>query len=136
MNGNIETAFTGRVGTEPERRISQAGKPWLRFNVAVGQDDAVQWVQVAVFGQQAEELSARLHKGDRIYVEGTLRLNTWADHEGRERSGLSVAAWKAEKLGAIGRNKPRRRDTPTLPAVDERAKHATQQPLDEALIPF
>jgi len=48
MNGTIETAFIGRVGTEPERRTSQAGKPWLRFSAAVGSDDAVQWVQVAV----------------------------------------------------------------------------------------
>ncbi|MDH4981239.1 single-stranded DNA-binding protein [Hyphomicrobium sp. D-2] len=136
MNGTIETAFSGRVGTDPERRTSQAGKPWLRFSVAVGSDDAVQWVQVAVFGQQAEDLSTRLHKGDRVYVEGTLRLNTWTDHDGRERSGLSVAAWKGERLGAIGRNKPRRQDKPSLPATDERAMQRTQQPLDEALIPF
>lgn len=29
MNGNIETAFIGRVGTDPEQRTSQAGNPRL-----------------------------------------------------------------------------------------------------------
>jgi single-strand DNA-binding protein len=107
MNGTIESAFIGRVGAEPELRTSGAGKPWARFTVAVGNDDDTQWVQVAVFGETAEHLASSLHKGDRVYVEGRLKLNRW-EKDGAERSGLSVAAWKAEKLGAIGRNKPAR----------------------------
>ena len=60
-----------------------------------------------MFGQAAEDLAANLRKGDRCYVEGRLKLERWRK-DGEERVGLSVAAWKAEKLGAIGRNKPRR----------------------------
>ncbi|CAN1721176.1 single-strand DNA-binding protein [Hyphomicrobium sp. 1Nfss2.1] len=135
MNG-IEAAFTGRVGTEPEKRTSQAGKPWLRFNVAAGQDEATQWVQVACFGSAAEELSDRLGKGDRVYVEGTIKLNIWTDREGKERSGLSVAAWKCERLGNIGRSKlPPRRDKPSS-SVSDVAKRNSQRPLDDDLIRF
>jgi single-strand DNA-binding protein len=107
MHGSIESAFIGRVGTEPELRNSQAGKPWCGFSVAVGTDDATQWVQVAVFGETAERIAASLHKGDRVYVEGSIKLNRW-QKDGEQKSGLSVAAWKAEKLGQIGRNKPPR----------------------------
>ena len=34
-----------------------------------------------------------------------LRRTAWTDKEGQQRTGLSVAAWRAEKLGQIGRNK-------------------------------
>jgi single-stranded DNA-binding protein len=61
---------------------------------------------VAVFGEAAERLCAALEKGNKVYVEGTLRLSEWTGKGGEKRTGLSVAAWKAEKLGAIGRNKP------------------------------
>ena len=52
------------------------------------------------------ELAGSLHKSDRAYVEGRLKLNTWADKDGRERSGLQVAATLVQPLGQIGRRKP------------------------------
>jgi len=61
---------------------------------------------VAVFAEAPERLCVALRKGDKVYVEGTLRLSEWTGKGGEKRLGLSVAAWKAEKLGAIGRNKP------------------------------
>jgi single stranded DNA-binding protein len=105
MNG-IESAFVGRVATEPELRTSSAGKPWAAFNVGVGAGDNIQWARVAVFGEAAECVAGSLEKGDRVYVEGRLQLNEWTAKDGEKRAGLSVAAWKCEKLGQIGRNKP------------------------------
>jgi single-stranded DNA-binding protein len=70
----------------------------------VGQDDSVQWVQV--FGDRARELALSLQKGDPVYVEGNIRLNEWTTQAGEKRSGLSFAAWRSEKLGNIGCNKP------------------------------
>lgn len=112
MNGNIEAAFTGRLGQEPEQRTSQSGKPWLRLNVAVGADDSLQWVSTAVFGEGAQELAGRLHKGDRVYVEGRLTLRTW-EKDGQTHAGLNVAAWRVERLGEIGKNKPPKPKAPS-----------------------
>lgn len=106
MIDSIEAAFFGRVGTDPELKTSSAGKPWAAFNVAVGQDDDTQWVRVAVFGAVAQDLVGTLKKSDRVYVEGNLTLRTW-EKDGVTRAGLNVAAWKCERLGQIGRNKPR-----------------------------
>jgi single-stranded DNA-binding protein len=86
---------------------SKAGKPWLSFTVAVGEGDDVQWVSVAVFGSRAEELASTLKKGDRIYAEGRLRLNSWQAKDGSQQFGLNVAAWRAEVLGQIGAKRPR-----------------------------
>ena len=106
MTDCIETAFSGRIGQDPQLRQSKSGKAWLSFSLAVGSGDEAQWVSVAVFGDRAIELSGSLHKGDRAYVEGRLKLNTWADKDGRERSGLQVAATLVQPLGQIGRRKP------------------------------
>ena len=35
----------------------------------------------------------------------TLKLDTWQDREGKERTGLKVTAWRVETLGQIGRRK-------------------------------
>src|SRR5262249_8593981 len=68
-------------------------------------DGDTQWVRVAAFGETAERLIGRIVKGDKVYVEGDLRLNYWTDREGKPRSGHSVVARKVEKLGKIGRNR-------------------------------
>ena len=70
-------------------------------------DDDIQWVSVAVFGKAAET-AANLKKGDRVYVEGSIKLDAWRGNDGIERHGLSVAAFKCERTHNIGRNKPER----------------------------
>jgi single-stranded DNA-binding protein len=112
MRDNIETALIGRLGQEPELRKSAAGRPWTRLSVAVGVGEEAQWVCVSAFGEDAQRLCEAFHKGDKVYVEGTLRLSERTGKGGEKRTGLSVAAWKAEKLGAIGRNNPRRPSAP------------------------
>src|SRR5262245_58099909 len=77
MHGNIECAFIGRLGQDPELRTSAAGKPWARLSASVGRGEEVRWVSVAVFGEVAQRLCAALRKGDKVYVEGTLRFSEW-----------------------------------------------------------
>jgi len=114
---DIEAAFVAHVGSEPELKTSAAGKPWTSVNVAVGDGDDVQWLRLAVFGERAQELAGSLHKGDRIYAEGRLKLDSWIGKDGKERFGLKIAAWKVEVLGQIGHNKPAK---PKLPPEGER----------------
>jgi single-stranded DNA-binding protein len=110
---SIECAFSGFMAADAERRTSQAGKAWTRLRVGVGKDDDVQWVSVAVFGKYVEA-AAELKKADKVYIEGTISLNTWKGGDGVERAGLSVAAWKCEQTHLIGRNKPKRETTSKL----------------------
>jgi single-stranded DNA-binding protein len=101
---SIDCAFYAFVAADAETRTSKAGKPWVRLRVGVGKDDAVQWVQVAVFGKAAEK-AAELKKSDRCYIEGTIKLDSWIGNDGTERHGLGVAAFKCEPTHRIGRNK-------------------------------
>jgi single-stranded DNA-binding protein len=104
---SIDCAFYGFLAADAEPRTSQAGKPWVRLRVGVGKDEAIQWVQVAVFGKAAEK-ATELKKADRCYVEGTIKLDSWRGNDGAERHGLSVAAFKCEPTHQIGRQRKRK----------------------------
>jgi single-stranded DNA-binding protein len=127
----IDCAFYGFLAADADSRTSQAGRPWVRLRVGVGKDEEVQWLGVAVFGK-AVEAAAELRKGDRIYVEGTIKLDSWRGNDGAERHGLSVASFKVERTHNIGRNRPKReRDD----SRDDSPQHADEPPLHES-IPF
>lgn len=108
---SIDCAFFGFLAADAEARTSQAGKQWVRLRVGVGKDDAVVWVGVAVFGK-AVEVAAELKKQDRVYVEGSIKLDTWRGNDGAERHGLAVSSFKIEKTHQIGKNRPRKQEQP------------------------
>ena len=86
------------------RALRRPASPGTRLRIGVGKDAAVQWVQVAVFGKAAET-AGNLKKADRVYIEGSIKLDTWRGNDGTERHGLSVAAFKCEPTHRIGRNR-------------------------------
>jgi single-strand DNA-binding protein len=132
---SIDCALYGFLAADAELRTSQAGKLWTRLRVRVGKDDAIQWVQVAVFGKAAEK-AAELKKADRCYIEGSIKLDTWKGGDGIERHSLSVAAFKCEPTHQIGRNRPKRSNPGDggRPLELERSTTATGDFSDE--IPF
>lgn len=121
----IECAFFGFLARDAEPRTSEGGKFWVRLHVGSGKDESVQWLSVAVFGKAADA-AADLKKQDRVYVEGTIKLNSWRGADGTDRHGLSVAAFKCERTHRIGRNRPMRK--PAKNPVQGRHKFATPKP--------
>jgi len=111
MDG-IKACCFGRLGGEPELRYLPNGTPMLKCSVAVEDNKApenspTEWVRVTLFGERAEELlppggSPRLQKGDQVYAEGRVRLNTWQSN-GEQRSGLELTAWIVQPIGAFRR---------------------------------
>ena len=103
----IDCAFYGFLAADADARTSKAGKPWTRLRVGVGRDDDMQWINVAVFGKAAETAAA-LKKGDKIYVEGSIKLDTWRGNDGVERHTLAVSSFKLERTHNIGRAREKR----------------------------
>lgn len=118
----IDCAFYGILANDAEARTSQAGKPWTRMRVGVGKEEAVQWVAVAAFGKAAS-VAAELKKGEKVYLEGWIKLDTWRGQDGVERHGLSVAAWRIERTHLIGKHKEKR---------TKRAPTSTRRPAEPA----
>jgi single-strand DNA-binding protein len=117
----VECALLGTIARDVEKRTSKSGREYLKFSVRVGDGDTAQFVSVMLFGDDVAELAGKLSKGSRIYVEGSLRLDTWEQQDGTKRSGLNVMSWHT-RLSEIGKNKPKRNDTGT-------AQHGVHAPL-------
>lgn len=104
---SIECALQGTLGRDPMKRTSNAGRDWVNFSVAVGEGDDTQWVEVACFGPNIDD-AACLVKGDRVYVEGNLKLRTWQNNDGSTRTTLNVSARKVQPMGKIGQQRPKK----------------------------
>jgi single-strand DNA-binding protein len=97
----------GNLTRDPEVRYSPNGTPVATLGLAVnnrvkGQDG--QWredpcfVDVVVFGHQAEACGDYLGKSDPALVEGRLQYRTWQNQEGYTRSKHEVIAVRVQFL--------------------------------------
>jgi single-strand DNA-binding protein len=103
---SIEVAFDGRLGSPPQSRTSAAGKAWKSFSLAVKNDVGTEWINVSAFNKVAAELPSDLEKGERLYVEGKLKVSRW-QKGGIERVTLQVVARRILVLDRIGRRRRR-----------------------------
>jgi single-stranded DNA-binding protein len=103
----IEVAFTGRAGKPPETRATAQGAPWKSLSLAVdsGSEGPAEWISVAAFGDVAAELPDDMVPGERVYVEGKLRLSRWQTKGGEQRATLQVNATRVLVLDRIGRRR-------------------------------
>ena len=63
------------------------------------------FVDVTVWGRQAETCAEFLEKGRKVHIEGRLSLDTWEDKEsGQKRSKLKVTADNVQFLSSAGSN--------------------------------
>ena len=114
----IEAAFDGRLGNAPQARTSASGKAWKSLSLAVSRGDNIEWVSIAAFDELAAILPPDLEKGERIYVEGKLKLSRW-QKDGVDRVSLHVAASRIEVLDRIGRRPRRAGRKPVRRSSDE-----------------
>lgn len=90
----------GNLTRDPELRFTANGIPVASFCVAVNQKyktggetkEDVCFVDVAVWGGTAENCAEYLGKGNPVFIEGRLRLNSWEANNGDKRSKLEVVA--------------------------------------------
>jgi single-strand DNA-binding protein len=95
----------GHLTRTPEVRYSSNGTPVAALGLAVNSrikrsDDSWQddpcFVDVVVFGSQAEACATDLHKGDPVLLEGRLQYRTWEDQQGHKRSKHEVLAFGSD----------------------------------------
>ena len=91
----------GNVGTDPEMRYTPNGTPVTSFRVATSRvyttgdgerKQETEWFTVVAWRKQAESCSQFLTKGQRVYVEGSLRTRAWEGKDGQKRTNIEVIA--------------------------------------------
>jgi single-strand DNA-binding protein len=84
----------GNVGSEPEIRTTSGGKRVAKFSVATNrsftdrsgqQQEKTEWHRCTAWERIAEIIEQYVHKGDRIYVEGSIEYSQTEDEGGKPR---------------------------------------------------
>jgi len=106
----------GNLTRDPELRYSGGGtggtaickfglatnRQWRNAQSGEMQEETC-FVDIVVFGRQAETCNEYLSKGRPVFIEGRLSFSTWEDREsGAKRSKLEVVAERVQFLGARG----------------------------------
>ncbi len=111
---NLNRVFLiGNLTRDPELRYTPSGTAVAQFGLATNRRwkdrqsgemrEEVTFVDVEVWGRQAELAGQYLAKGRPVFVEGRLRLDQWEDRNtGQKRSRLKVVGERFEFLGSRG----------------------------------
>ncbi len=97
----------GNLTRDPELRYTPQGTPVATFRLAVNykykqSDDMKQettFIDIVVFGKQAESCSQYLNKGSSALVEGRLQERRW-ESDGQQRSKFEVVAQSVKFLSS------------------------------------
>lgn len=79
-----------------------------KYNQGDEWKDEVCFVDITVWGKQAENCAEYLHKGSRVLIEGRLKLDQWQTDAGEKRSKMGVVANRVQFLDG----KPKNEDIP------------------------
>lgn len=99
----------GHLGADPEIKNLPSGQAVCEISLACNEtwtdkagqkQERVEWVRCVLWGKQAEATAKYMRKGGQLYVEGSLRTDSWDDKEtGQKRYATKVQAQKVVFLG-------------------------------------
>lgn len=109
-NVNI-VILAGNLTADPELRYTPSGMAVAQLRMAVNNRykdsktnewrEEATFVDVDLFGKQAETAKQYLSKGRSVLIEGRLKLDQWEDKQtGAKRSRLKVIGTRMQFLGA------------------------------------
>lgn len=100
----------GNLTRDPDYKQLESGQAVCRLGIASNRQyrnkqsgemvQEVLFVDVDVWGPQAESCNQYLQKGRPVLIEGRLKLDQWQDNEGQNRSKHSIVAERVVFLGS------------------------------------
>lgn len=112
MAGVNKVFLLGNLTRDPELRYTANGFGVASFGLAINrkfkQND--EWkeetcfVDITVWGKQAENCAEYLHKGSSAFVEGRLNFRAWETEQGQKRNKLEVVASNVQFLSRQPKN--------------------------------
>lgn len=100
--------FIGNLTRDPEMRVLPSGTKTAAFGLAVNRrytasdgekKEDVCFIDVVLFGKQADAVGHYLAKGRQVLLEGRLQYRTWDAQDGSKRSKHEVVADRVTFLG-------------------------------------
>jgi len=91
MAGTVnKVILVGRLGKDPELRSIPSGTSVAKFSLATDErftdkagekQERIEWHNIVVWGKLAEICGQYLRKGKLVYIEGSIRTDSWDDKE-------------------------------------------------------
>jgi single-strand DNA-binding protein len=82
MNSICKVILVGRLGKDPEVKTLNGGTTVATLSVAVDAPPP-SWHRVVMFGKVVDNFVAKyVHKGDRVFIDGTLNERTFKGQDG------------------------------------------------------
>ena len=101
----------GRLTRDPELRFTSAGLAVARFSLAVDRNRTnkegqreTDFINIVVFGKQAESCAEYLSKGKLAAVDGRLQIGQYEDKDGQKRTSTDVVADNVRFLSPKGQS--------------------------------
>jgi single-strand DNA-binding protein len=98
--GLNKVMLLGNLGADPELKMTQGGQAVLKLRLATTEtyldknqtrQERTEWHSVTLWGKRGEALSKFLTKGERIFVEGSLRTSSY-EKNGEKRYSTEINA--------------------------------------------
>lgn len=101
----------GNLTRDPELRATPSGTAVCQFGLAVNRiynnsngerQEETTFVDIEAWGRQAETISKYVTKGNPLFVEGRLKLDSWENKEGEKRSKMKVVLENMQLISQRG----------------------------------
>lgn len=98
--GLNKVMLLGNLGADPELKMTQGGQAVLKLRLATTEtyldknqtrQERTEWHSVTLWGKRGEALAKFLTKGERIFVEGSLRTSSY-EKNGEKRYSTEINA--------------------------------------------
>jgi len=106
--GINKVILVGNLGQDPEVRYTPGGHAVANISVATSevwkdkqsgeQQERTEWHRVVFFNRLGEIAGEFLRKGNKVYVEGSLRTRKWQDKNGQDKYTTEIIANEMQML--------------------------------------
>jgi len=106
--GINKVILIGNLGNDPEVRYTPGGSAVANVTIATSSawrdkasgelQERTEWHRIVFFGRLAEIVGEYLHKGSKIFIEGSLRTRKWQDKAGVDRYTTEIIANEMQML--------------------------------------
>jgi len=104
--------LVGRLGKDPEVKSTPSGATVAKFSIATDEkftdksgerQERTEWHNIVAWNKLAEICGQYLRKGKLVYIEGSLRTDSWDDKEsGQKRYRTEIIAQNMQMLDRKG----------------------------------
>lgn len=113
-NSVNKVILVGRLGNDPEVRMTTGGQAVASFSVATNErwtgkngepEERTEWHRIVAWGRLAELCREYLQKGSQVYVEGRLQTREYEDKDRIKRRVTEINAREVVFLSGRGQGK-------------------------------